>query len=645
MKSRMPETTLKNTFGHGEFRPGQREVIEILLAGRPALAVFPTGGGKSLCFQLPALMLDGLTLVISPLIALMKDQVESLQKVGVSAARLDSTLSAQEARDIYDSMASGSLKILYVAPERVANEGFLAKLRRTKIDLLAIDEAHCISEWGHNFRPDYLKLAGLANSLGISRVLCLTATATPKVSADIRTSFDIDPADHVQTGYRRENLIFHVTPCRAEDRAGLLIDRFKSRPKGAAVVYVTLQRTAEEVAGKLAAAGFNARAYHAGMRDEDRTEVQDNFMTDRIDVVVATIAFGMGIDKADIRAVYHFNLPKSLENYIQESGRAGRDGKESHCEIFACADDRIVLENFVFGDTPSESALRSLVEHLLMQGEDFSISRYDLSGTKDIRPLVVATALTYLELEGVLIPGGPFYGAFQVNFLQSEEKILAGYSPDRQAFLQRLFAAGKKGRKWTTIDVAAVSEAIGEPEERIRKAIQYLEEMGDMEAKPSRLRHAYQLAPDGNRSVTELTAKLVELFRNREQGEVERIETVIEICESGECLTRQFVEYFGETMNEDCGTCGNCLAAASERTPLPCSLNTELTDEQVSLMQSLHGEGHGALRQPRQLARFLCGITSPAASRERLTWKDDRFGALDSVPFQVVLAQAETFLA
>ena len=627
---------LRDRFGHGAFRGGQREVVEGLLAGRSMLAVFPTGGGKSLCYQLPALMLEGVTLVVSPLIALMKDQVDALRAKGVAAARLDSTLERADYDAVMAALADGSLKILYVAPERLSNEGFRARLAKLAIALVAIDEAHCISEWGHNFRPDYLKLAKLCRDLKVPRVLCLTATATPAVAKDIRKSFRIAAADEVRLSFHRPNLDLKVAPLAAAERKPYLLERLR-QGEGAAVVYVTRQETAEEVATWLQKNGIAARAYHAGLPDEFRASAQDDFMAGRTRVVVATIAFGMGIDKADIRAVYHYNLPKSLENYTQETGRAGRDGLPSSCELLACGDDLVTLENFIHGDTPSPVATRHFVDHVLRLGKEFDVSPYELSTVNDIRPLVIDTLLTYLELAGTIAATRRFWSTYQVRLLRDFERVLAGYDARRKSFLRKIFAAAKEGRGWTTFDLAAVSLATGEDRWKIAAALTWLEEAGDVALKKSGIRQGYRLRKDPG-DLRELAEELDERFRRREASDLERLREVVELAEQKRCLTGFVTAHFGEKLAGPCGHCDRCRGVPPA--PLPRTRQPEPAEDELRAIQALRGENHAALKSPRQLARFLCGIGSPAVTRARLT-RHDCFGLLERLPFAGVLALAE----
>ncbi len=632
-----PRDLLRSAFGFPDFREGQEAVVGRLLAGRSVLAIFPTGGGKSLCYQLPALLLDGLTLVISPLIALMKDQLDFLAKRGVPAARLDSSLTAAEARQVYTGLHAGALKLLYVSPERLANERFLQTLRTLKIALLAVDEAHCISEWGHNFRPDYLKLAVLAKELGIRRVLGLTATAPPAVADDIARAFGIAPADIVRTGFYRPNLTLHLTPCRPGAADDLLARRLAERPPGATVVYVTLQRTAEAVATALAARGVPAKPYHAGLDAELRHAIQDWFMAAPDAVVVATIAFGMGIDKANIRYVYHYNLPKSLENYAQEVGRAGRDGRPSVCEVFVCPRDRIVLENFVYGDTPTPEAVTALVGDLLGRGPTFDVSTNELAGTHDIRPLVVETLLTYLELEGVLAATGPFYSEYKFQAHRPSAEILKDFDAQRAEFLRRVFRHATKGRTWLSLDVAATAEALGEPRERIIRALNYLEEKGDLTLQVAGARQGYRVVRRPA-DVRALTAKQSERFAERERRDVERLDAVLRLAEHQGCWTRRLATYFGDPDRPDCGHCGWCLGQRPG--PLPAAEAAPPGLSERALLRELRALGSEALATPRQVTRFLCGLASPATTRAKLT-RHAAFGRLADVPFRDVLRFVE----
>jgi ATP-dependent DNA helicase RecQ len=630
-------STLKSSFGFDTFRNGQEAVITKILEGKSALAVFPTGSGKSLCYQLSALLLDGLTLVISPLIALMKDQIDFLHQRNIPAARLDSTITLDEIRRIDADLQANRLKLLYVAPERFSNERFIQKLQRLKISLMVIDEAHCISEWGHNFRPDYLKLARASRTLGIQRVLTLTATATPSVAEDICREFGITADAFIHTGFYRPNLTLLVTPCRLNEQSELLLVRLKDRPRGPTIVYVTLQRTAETVADTLTRKGFPARAYHAGLKNEEREIVQEWFMKSSDAIVVATIAFGMGIDKSDIRYVYHYNLPKSLESYSQEIGRAGRDGKDSVCEMLASGSDVTVLENFTYGDTPDAESVSRIVDAIAEHRSEFDLSLYELSRAYDIRPLVAGTLLTYLELADVIESTEPFYNEYEFLPLKPSQEILSKFDGARMAFLSGLFAGATKKQKWFSIDLNATISRLDTTRSRIIKALNYLEEQGDLTLKVGGLRQGYRIKTLPG-DIAALKQKLIERFEMRERNDVDRVRQVVQMAEESGCIVRHLLQHFGENFGRDCGHCSSCSGSSLRVIRLPGETNQVRLDEhEVTALQKMNP---GALGSARQIARFLCGLNSPLLTQAKLN-KHAKFGSLAEVPFQRVMKTAE----
>lgn len=630
-----PHRILIDRFGYSEFRPGQKEVIGALCDHKAALAVFPTGGGKSLCYELPALMWDGITLVVSPLIALMKNQIDFLRSRGIAAARMDSSLTEDEAKETNGQLNSGALKLLYVAPERFNNERFLEMIRRKKIALFAVDEAHCISEWGHNFRPDYLKLAATARELKAERVLALTATATPSVVDDICAGFEIPKQCAIVTGFYRPNLTICTTPVLAEDRDPLLLDRLKRRAPGTAIIYVTLQKTAERVASMLQQAGHPARPYHAGMETEQRNEVQEWWMASDRNIVVATIAFGMGIDKAAVRYVYHYNLPKSLESYSQEIGRAGRDGESSIVELLACSSDLPTLENFTYGDTPTGSALRELVDHLMSRPADFDLSLYELSMRCDIRQLVLRTALTYMELLGILRQRTPLYASYRIKLHIPLAEIAGKFDAGRAQLITKIFAHATKGRTWYTVDIAKTVETLKEDRSRLVRALEYLQQQGWVELDVAELRHQYSFVHRPE-SVEDLIADLADRFQRREQREVRRLSQVVDLVSHDGCQTNSLVGYFGEFRDAPCGNCTWCRVGRPHSLPDPQSPPALPAGLDIPAFRSLRKTHPEALREPRQAARFLCGLTSPALTKAKLT-RNPLFGVFEDRRFAEVL--------
>ena len=352
--------TLRQSFGYPGFRPGQERAIASILTGRDTLVVLPTGGGKSLCYQVPALMTPGLTVVVSPLISLMKDQVDALSARGLPAAFINSTLTSSQVSDRLAKAGRGEIKMLYVAPERFDAGVTADRLRAMGVSLLAVDEAHCISEWGHDFRPSYLRMRDVRDRLGAPPTMALTATATPEVRKDIATQLALRNPTIIVTGFDRTNLHYHVIPTRTDqEKDDTLVQALRDND-GLAVVYASTRRNVERIAGVLERARISATAYHAGLDDAHRHEVQDNFMRENVRAIVATNAFGMGIDKPNVRLVVHHAMPGTLEAYYQEAGRAGRDGLHSECVLLHSFPDRFTHEFFIKGAYPERPVVEAV---------------------------------------------------------------------------------------------------------------------------------------------------------------------------------------------------------------------------------------------------------------------------------------------
>ncbi|MBA6303958.1 ATP-dependent DNA helicase RecQ [Colwellia sp. MB02u-14] len=630
--------SLKQTFGFDAFRDGQQQTIEQLLNGQSSLAIFPTGSGKSLCYQLAAIELPHLTIVVSPLLALMKDQLAFLETKGIAAASIDSTLTPVQNQQVMADTRSGKIKILMVSVERFKNERFRQFIDSVNVSMLVVDEAHCISEWGHNFRPDYLKLPNYRQELNIPLVLLLTATATKKVKKDMASKFDILPEHIVQTGFYRNNLDLTVLAVSSKDKNQQLLTNINAQT-GCGIVYVTLQQSAEYVASFLSQQGLNAQPYHAGFISEKRQKIQEDFMSGKVQIIVATIAFGMGIDKADIRFVIHYDLPKSIENYSQEIGRAGRDGLASNCITLANLDGLNTVENFVFGDTPELSGIECVINNIQQEclNERWELQGLSLSNISNIRQLPMRTLLVQLELQGVIKPLFSYFADFKYKFTTNKDDVLNCFEGERKDFLATIFSYSGFKKVWGEPDFDALFQHYGCDRGRVIVALEYLQEKQLITLETKKITEVFSV----NKrllSAENLAKSLHDYFVDKEEKEIKRIATLVRFFELASCLSRNLSLYFNDKNTpEHCGHCSVCRGnfaklSYSQKSTLPD--DAVIVDMLTTLIEHMSTKYKGVLSL-ETMCRFLTGLTVPLFSRNKIKQLPG-FGCCENIRYQEV---------
>ncbi|MGR6870986.1 RecQ family ATP-dependent DNA helicase [Pseudomonas sp. HK3] len=630
--------SLKTIFGFDGFRHGQQQTITQLLQGQSSLAIFPTGSGKSLCYQFTALQLPNLTLVVSPLLALMKDQIDFLRHKGIAAASLDSSLTSDEYRQVMQDVRHGNIKILMISVERFKNERFREFINTVAISMLVIDEAHCISEWGHNFRPDYLKLPSYQKALNIPLTLLLTATATKKVKLDMAEKFNIQPQHIVQTGFYRPNLDLSVAPVTQDIKNKSLVQHIRQQT-GAGIIYVTLQHTAEKVAAYLNQAGISASAYHAGFDSDKRQTIQANFMADRVQVIVATIAFGMGIDKSNIRFVMHYDLSKSIENYSQEIGRAGRDGQASNCITFANLDGMNTVENFVYADTPEQSSIEALFHNIIQNthNKQWEMQTLSLSKTTNIRALPLKTLLVQLEILGAIEPAYSYYAEYRFKLLADKSTLLNQFDERRQVFLQQVFNHTKFNKLWAVPDLDACYQQSQLERSRILAALEYLHEKNLIELESKQMTEVYHVKSDVIQK-SGLARELFDYFKDKEAKEIKRIAALVRFFELNKCLSHMLSLYFDDHASpEHCGHCSVCRGqvAKLEYSNAPSWPSDDDIKASLLALTQHSSQIQTAPLSIDSICRFFAGMTTPLITQLKLK-KITGFGLCEQLRYEEI---------
>ena len=561
-KKRQAQELLKIHYGFDRFRPGQEKAIDAILSGKDVLVVMPTGGGKSLIYQLPSLVLPGATIVISPLIALMKDQVDSLNRVGVPATFVNSSISLDQARERLAGVKQGFYKLLYIAPERFYNDEFVASLAGLNVSLFAVDEAHCISQWGHDFRPSYMKLYRAVELCGRPPIAALTATATPEVKEDIAKQLNMSDPEKVITGFSRPNLQFGVVKASEAQKLQMIVDIVQG-VDGCGIIYTGTRNKAEELTDKLLEAGVEAVFYHAGMDAESRDWTQENFLKGKTKVIVATNAFGLGIDKKDVRFVIHHDLPGTIEAYYQEAGRAGRDGQASLCLMFYAPKDRFLREFFIQGDNPSPETVLSVYEILKNYEVERIFTTYAeiKEGLSDEVPdMAVGTCLKILEREGYVSRSSEKNSPAWLRLINDHKTTLDFVSKKAKKQIEVLNKLNDRFAKelfegWE-LDLDEVSGILDVGRESLVRSINSWKKAGLVEYEPPKRGTEIRMLKRVEREDIKINFTALKEKARRAYQKLDDMEDYVYTVG---CRPQYILNCFGDTEAKPCGKCDNCL--------------------------------------------------------------------------------------
>jgi ATP-dependent DNA helicase RecQ len=637
-------------FGLSSFRPGQREVIQTVLAGQDCLCVMPTGGGKSLCYQLPALVHSGVTLVISPLIALMKDQVDVLVARGLPATFINSTLSPQETSQRLERMAAGDYKLVYVVPERFRSGRFVEAVRNSDLKLLAVDEAHCVSEWGHDFRPDYAKLGRFRAQLGNPPTIALTATATDGVRRDIVELLNLrDPRVYI-SGFARPNLFYGVQVCPTDRDKDETLFHFLDENPGSGIVYASTRRRCEELGERIASrTRRRTTVYHAGLPADERRAAQDDFMQGRTEIAVATLAFGMGIDKADVRFVVHYNLPGSLEAYYQEAGRAGRDGDPAQCLLLFGGGDRKIHEFFIESAYPARDVVEQVYDFLCgLDQNPIEMTQQEVKETLrlQIGAEGVGACEKLLESAGVLERLEAAENAAAVR-LNSDLPTLVDLLPQQAKTRRQVLHAverlvGTQRNQWCYFQPRELLRELTDFDSTtLSRNLRELASLSAVDYVPPFRGRAIHIRQRG-RPFDDLQIDFDTLELHK-AAEYERLERVVRFGKSFGCRQQEILKYFGEMNPQRCNHCDNCQTrttpGANGETP---RLATPPIVEAMRIV--LSGVARARRGCGKQLlSQMLCGSKSKKVERNRLD-KLSTFGLLGHLTQSEVVKLVEALL-